>query len=171
MKKLLIASTVALMLATTAGVRAEVGITVQGGGVLQSHSERNGDHCLDGLWIAGLGVDYEVLDSRNLTFRPGVYYYHIEHNESYREKSSDKKENTKTRTANVAAAMIRAGVKIKDVWQVYFLTGYSVDSFLIGGGGVNLRLDDNWTLETEALFFDDGDDSHEAIVGGLRFNF
>jgi opacity protein-like surface antigen len=171
MKKLLVASTVALMLATTASVRAEVGITAQGGAILQSHSECDDNHCLDGRWIAGLGIDYEVLDSERFTFRPGVYLYHLEYEESYRENASAKRQDTKTKSTNIATAMIRAGVKMWDIFQVYFITGYSVDSFLVGGGGVGLDLDDGWTIETEALYFDDGCDQHNAIVGGVRYSF
>jgi opacity protein-like surface antigen len=173
MKKLLIAGTVALMLATTASVRAErkVGVTAQGGSILQSHSDCDGNHCLDGLWLAGVGMDYEVLDSERFTFRPGVYVYHLEYEESYRETSRDKREKTKTKSANIATAMIRAGVKIWDVVKVYGIGGYSVDSFLVYGGGISLDLDDSWTLEAENLFFDDGCDQHEAITAGVRYRF
>jgi opacity protein-like surface antigen len=173
MKKLLIAGTVALMLATTASVRAEQGasVTVQGGAIIQSHSECNKDHCLDGRWIGGFGVDYEVLDSRNFSVQPGVYLYHLEYERSYRKTANDKRQNTNSRTANIATAMIRLGVRAWDILKVYGIGGYSVDSFLVYGAGVSLKLDDNWTIETEHIKFDDNCDQHSATVGGIRYTF
>ena len=146
-------------------------VGVYGGELLQSHSECDGNHCLDGLYLLGVTVDYDIFDSRYFTFRPGVAYYNLIYDESYRETAQHPRENTVTKSKDIFALTAKGGVILFDVVEPYGILGLGNLDTLIYGYGVSLKLNDTLSIDAEALYFDAECDQHEGYVLGVRYSF
>ena len=155
----------------TAHAGQDFSVGVYGGELLQSHSECDGNHCLDGLYLLGVTVDYDIFDSRNFTFRPGAAYYQLTYDESYRETSKHPREDTVTKTKDLFALTAKGGVILWDVVEPYGILGLGNLDTLIYGYGVSLKLNDNFSFDAEALYFTAECDQHEGYALGVRYSF
>jgi hypothetical protein len=144
-------------------------VGVYGGEIVQSHSDCDGDHCLDGKYISGVTVDYDIFDSDHFTFRTGVSVYNLTYNQSYRATASDKRENTTKKDTVYALGTIRAGLILFDIVEPYAIIGYG--NTTLYGAGLAVTVYEGLSVDAEALSFDDNCDQHEAYVVGLRWSF
>jgi opacity protein-like surface antigen len=147
----------------------DVSIGAYGGQVLQSHSDCDDNHCLDGLYVAGITADYDLLDDDDFFFRTGLAYYYLAYEESYRETSSAKREDTTGKTAHIILATAKPGITLWDKVDVYGVLGYG--NSLMYGAGASVEVSEDLSLDAEFLNFDDGCDEHSAYVVGLRWSF
>jgi len=151
----------------------DLSVGVYAGTMGNSHSECDGDHCLDGKWMTVLTLDYEMLDHKYLTFRPGLAYYHLEYDQSYRETSRDRRQNTTGKTSDLFAATVKGGVILWDTVSPYGLLGFDfVEEMYIYGFGVGVKVYGNWHIEAESINFDNSCDQHSTeYLLGVRYAF
>jgi opacity protein-like surface antigen len=163
----------------------DASIGVYGGQILQSHSDCDGDHCLDGRFLYGATVDYDLLDDSNFTLRTGAGWYHLEYSESLRVTKRDDNEDclsgvcfdsgrsNKVDTRKVSkdfyVVTVKPGITLWDTIGVHGIVGYG--NTLLYGAGTSIKVSKDFSLDAEYLGFDDGCDQHSAYVVGMRWSF
>ena len=174
MKKVICAIVLCLTLTTPAFGKS---ISL-GGGTSNSHSEDDGNSCLNDGWFGNVSYDQTILSVKEgfAKFKLGGTFWSIQYTESDRENVNSKCTNTRRRTDNIITA---DGTMQFSIWRIRpFVKGsIGVDISKQGKAyfgivpGINVVLTKSFSVEVYRTELDNGDKVHRIRGINIRYEF